>query len=191
MRTALVLLTLLIVTNSKAVAKDRADWRQIEKLKLGTEVRVVDRFGNAVDGYVTFVSRDEVKLDASVTDQPGLQTPQAFARTDVREVYKLGKKFERRLSGKSLALSSAVGVIGGIAIGAAIDQAHPSAEDPGQGKLIGGILGLVMGPAALAIGRSVISGLNHTSLIYQAPPAQTTETSEPRAGEGYVTLRPR
>lgn len=126
MRFALAVLTLLLVADLRAVAKNLADWTDVQKLKPGTEVRVVDKFGNTVEGYVTSVSRDELKANVWMTNQPGLTSPQVFARNDVREIYKLGKKFERRLSGRNLFLSSTIGALGGIAIGAAVDQAHPS-----------------------------------------------------------------
>ena len=180
MRIVLVLLMLLVVTSLKAVANDLADWTQVQKLKLGSDVRIVDRFGNAVDGYLVSVSRDELKLDVLVTNQPGLLSPPVFARSDIREAYKLGKRFERRLSGKNLVLASTIGLLGGIAIGAAVDQAHPSVEDPGQGKLVGGVLGFFMGPAALASGRAVVSGLHQTKLIYRAALDRIMEPSQPR-----------
>lgn len=169
MRFAFAVLTLLLVADLRAVAKKLADWTDVQKLKLGTEVRVVDKFGNTVEGYITSVSRDELKVNVWMTNQPGLTSPQVFPRNDVREIYKLGKKLERRLSGRNLFLSSTIGALGGIAIGAAVDQAHPSSEDPGQAKLIGGVLGFFMGPAALAIGRAVVSGLHRTRLIYRTP----------------------
>lgn len=186
MRFALAVLTLLLVADLRAVAKNLADWTDVQKLKPGTEVRVVDKFGNTVEGYVTSVSRDELKANVWMTNQPGLTSPQVFARNDVREIYKLGKKFERRLSGRNLFLSSTIGALGGIAIGAAVDQAHPSSEDPGQGKLIGGVLGFFVGPAALAIGRAAISALDRTKLIYRAPAAQTQVSPEPRSALHFL-----
>jgi len=170
MRFALAVLTLLLVVNLNAVAKDLTDWRRVQELRVGTELKVVDKFGNVVDGHVTSASPDEIKLNALVTNQPGLSTPAVFLRGDLREVYKLGKKYERRLGGKNLILASAVGMVGGIALGAALDHAYPNNEDPGQGKLVGGALGFFTGPAVLAIGRAVISGLHRTKLIYRAPP---------------------
>ena len=170
MRFALAVLTLLLVANLKAVAKDLTDWKRVQELRVGTEVRVVDSFGNVVDGYVTSVSPDELKLKALVTNQPGLSVPAVFPRADLSEVYKLGRKYERRLGGKNLILASAVGVVGGIAIGAAVDHSYPNTEDPGQGKLVGGVLGFFTGPAVLAIARAVISSLHRTKLIYRAPP---------------------
>lgn len=173
MRFALAVLTLLFVADLRAIAKGIADWTDVQKLKPGTEVRVVDKFGNTVEGYIMSVSRDELELNVWMNNQPSLTSPQVFARRDVREIYKLGKKFERRLGVRNLLLASTIGALGGIAIGAAVDQAHPSAEDPGQAKLVGGVLGFFTGPAALAIGRAVISSLDRTKLIYRAPTVQT------------------
>jgi len=178
MRFALAVLTLLIVVNVKAAAKDVTDWREVQKLRAGTEVRVVDKSGNVVDGYLTSVSPDELKLNALVTNLPGLSTPAVFPRRDVREIYKLGKKYERHLSGRNLILASTIGMAGGIAIGAAVDHGYPNAEDPGQGKLVGGVLGFFTGPAVLAIARAVASGLHRTKLIYRAPPDQTNGISQ-------------
>jgi len=180
MRFALVLLTLLVATSPRAVAKDFSDWAEAQKLRLGTEVRVVDKFGNTVEGYITSVSRDELRLNVPSTSQPGFSSPEVFARSDVREIYKLGKKYERRLSGRNLVLASTIGTLGGIAIGAAIDQAHPSFEDPGQAKLVGGVLGFFIGPAALAVGRAVVSGLHRDKLIYRAPPDQPMQPHNSR-----------
>lgn len=177
MRFTLAVLTLFLVLGPKAVAKDVTNWNEVQKLKAGTEVRVVDNFGNRVDGYVTAVSGDELRLNTLVTNQPGLSTPTVFAKVDVREIYKLGKKYQRCLGGKNLILSSAIGMAGGIAIGAALDHAYPNGEDPGQGKLIGGVLGFFTGPAVLAIGRGVISGLHRTKLIYRASPDRINGTS--------------
>ena len=174
-------ITLVIATSVAAAAKNISDWTKVQGLKAGTEVQVVDRFGNPAVGYVTSVSQDALNVDVSATGVGGLLSPRSFSRADVHEVYKLGKKFHRRLSGRNLMIASAVGLLAGIGIGAAVDQAHPSAEDPGQGKLIGGVLGFFSGPAALAIGRAVISSLHRTKLIYRAPPDQTTEPSQPKA----------
>jgi hypothetical protein len=90
------------------------------------------------------------------------------------------------LSGRNLFLSSTIGALGGIAIGAAVDQAHPSAEDPGQAKLVGGVLGFFMGPAVLAVGRAVISALDRTKLIYRVPTAQTQASPEPRSAMHFL-----
>ena len=91
MRFALAVLTLLLVANLRAVAKDLTDWRRVQELRVGTEVKVVDKFGNVVNGYVTSVSPDEIKLNALVTNQPGLSTPAMFLRGNLHEVYKLGR----------------------------------------------------------------------------------------------------
>jgi hypothetical protein len=168
MRISLLVLTLIVITCSHIEAKDFTNWDNVQKLNAGTEVLVGDGSANRLSGYVVSVTPDDLKLDAMVTNQPGLLSPIVLDRGRVREVYKVGKKYERRLSGKNLILASAAGLVSGIAIGAAVDAAHPSAEDPGQGKLIGGIVGFFFGPAALAVGRGVLSALHKTKLIYRA-----------------------
>jgi hypothetical protein len=168
MRIAITVFGVMFAASLNCAAKDLTDWTAVQKLKPGTEVLVVDSFDDRVDGYVTSVSADELKLDVSVAGQPGLLAPEVLARTNVREVYKVGRKFERRLGARNLVLSSAIGFLGGIAIGAVVDQAHPSAEDPGQGKLVGGVLGVFAGPAALAAGRAVMSSFHKTRIIYRA-----------------------
>jgi len=172
MRTALALLILLLATTLNCSAKDLSDWAEVQKLKTGTEVLVVDTSGNRVDGYVTSVSQNELRVNAMAGNQPGLLSPAVFARAVVGEVYKVGKKYDRRLGAKNLILASGVGLLGGIAIGAAVDQAHPSIEDPGQGKLVGGILGFFAGPAVLAGSRAILSALHRTKLIYKAQMSQ-------------------
>jgi len=169
MRIAVFVLVVIVAVNLRCAAKDLTDWTAVEKLKPGTEVLVVDGSNDRVDGYVTSVSPDELKLDVEVAGQPGLLTPEVLARTIVREVYKVGKKFERGLRARDLVLSSSIGLLGGIAVGAVVDQAHPSTEDPGQGKLVGAVVGVFAGPAALAIGRGVVSCLHKTSLVYRKP----------------------
>jgi len=168
MRIAVTVLVLLLAASLNCAAKDLNDWSAVQKLKPGTEILVEDGFNDRVDGYVTSVSADELKLDVSVTGQPGFLAPAVLARKNVREVYKVGKKFDRRLGARNLVLSSAIGFLGGIAIGAVVDQAHPSTEDPGQGKLVGGVLGVVAGPAALAAGCAVMSSFHKTRIIYRA-----------------------
>src|SRR5215813_879052 len=177
MRFALAMLTLLLGVSPKAVAKDLTNWSEVQKLRAGTEIRVVDHLGKRVEGYLTSVLPDELRLNGLITNQPGLSTPLCFLRPKVPRIYKLGKKYERHLSGRNLILSSTIGMVGGIAIGAAVDHAYPNAEDPGQGKLIGGVLGFFTGPAVLAIARAVASGLHRTKLIYRAPPDQINGTS--------------
>jgi len=172
MRTALAVLTLLLATTLNSSAKDLGNWAEVQKLKTGTEVLVVDTFGNRVDGYVTSVSQDELRVNALAGNQPGLLTPAVFARAVVGEVYKVGKKFDRRLGAKNLILASGIGLLGGIAIGAAVDRAHPSSEDPGQAKLVGGVLGFFAGPAVLAGGRAILSALHRTKLIYKTQTPQ-------------------
>ena len=175
MRTALAVLILLLATTLNSSAKDLSNWAEVQKLKAGTEILVVDTFGNRVDGYVTSVSQNELRVNALAGNQPGLLSPAVFARAVVGEVYKVGKKYDRRLGAKNLILASGVGLLGGIAIGAAVDQAHPSSEDPGQGKLVGGVLGFFAGPAVLAGGRAILSALHRTKLIYKSPNATTAK----------------
>jgi hypothetical protein len=178
MRISPLVLTLIIITCSHIEAKDFTKWSNVQKLNAGTEVLVVDASANRLSGYVVSVTPDHLKLDAMATNQPGLLSPIVFDRRRVREVYKVGKKYEPRLSGKNFILASAAGLVSGIAIGAAVDAAHPSAEDPGQGKLIGGIVGFFMGPAALAVGRGVLSAMHKTKLIYRASSTQRIKTHE-------------
>jgi hypothetical protein len=170
---SLLVLTIVAITCSHLEAKDLASWTKVQKLNPGTEVLVVDGSANRLSGYVVSVTPDDLKLNARVTNQPGLLSPIVLERRRVREVYKVGKKYEPRLNGKNFILASDAGLVSGIAIGAAVDAAHPSAEDPGQGKLIGGIVGFFFGPAALAAGRGVLSAMHKTKLIYRASPVDS------------------
>jgi len=180
MRIAPLVLTVLVVTGVRASAKDLADWTNVQRLKIGAEIVVVDVSGNRVQGYLTSVSMSEVKLDAAVANQPGLLSPEVFDRAAVREVYRVGKKFERRMSATTVALASAAGLAAGIAVGAAVVASHPSAEDPGQGKLLGGIVGFFFAPAVLAAARGLLSALHKTRLVYRAQPANPSTASGAR-----------
>lgn len=178
MRSTAVVLAILTLIATQASAKNLSDWSTVQRLKPGTEIRVKTQSGESVDGHVTLVTDTELRLDAFVNGASGFLTPRTVSRADIREIYKLGKDYRRPIPRRNLALASLVEIAAGISIGAAVDAAHPSGEDPDQGKLIGGVLGLVMGPAALAVGQGVISVTHRTKVIYRAPePSPSKQTS--------------
>lgn len=178
MRSPAVVLAILTLIAIQATAKNLSDWSTVQRLKPGTEIRVKTQSGESVDGHVTLVTDTELRLEAFVSGAPGLLTPRTVSRADIREIYKLGKDYARPIPKPNLALASLVGIAAGIGIGAAVDAAHPSGEDPDQGKLIGGVLGLVMGPAALAVGQGVISMTHRMKIIYRPPgPSPSDKTS--------------
>src|SRR5256885_4115475 len=143
-----ILIVLLSVASTSACAKDLSDWNNLNNTKKGTNIQVVTLSGERVDGEFTSVSDIDLRLNASAIQTGGLAYGRTVLRTEVREVYKVPAQYGRHMSGKTLLLSSLAGMAVGIGIGEAVDQAHPSAEDPGQGKLIGGVLGIFLGPAA-------------------------------------------
>lgn len=157
MRSIIFLLGIVALGSLTAAAKDLSDWGAVQRAKPGTPLHVVIYSGNAVDGELISASDSELRLDAAADSSGGLVYSRSIPRVEIREVYKVPIQYERRLSGSAVLLSSLIGIGVGIGIGAIVDEAHPSAEDPGQGKLIGGVLGTFVGPAALAVGRLVLN----------------------------------
>jgi hypothetical protein len=151
------LLGIVALGSLTAAAKDLSDWGAVQRAKPGTPLHVVIYSGNAVDGELISASDSELRLDAAADSSGGLVYSCSIPRVEIREVYKVPIQYERRLSGSAVLLSSLIGIGVGIGIGAMVDEAHPSAEDPGQGELIGGVLGTFVGPAALAVGRLVLN----------------------------------
>lgn len=184
MRSIIFLLGIVALGSLTAAAKDLSDWGAVQRAKPGTPLHVVIYSGNAVDGELISASDSELRLDVAADSSGGLVYSRSIPRVEIREIYKVPIQYERRLSGSAVLLSSLIGIGVGIGIGAIVDEAHPSAEDPGQGKLIGGVLGTFVGPAALAVGRLVLNATHHAKLVYRARPNGSARLPARTSGTG-------
>jgi hypothetical protein len=166
----------MLLIGSSAEGKDRTDWKDVQRLKPGTEIEVITGT-ETIDGRLSSVTEKEVRLEARDRIATGLLTLRTVPRTDVRELYKTGKPLERRIPRGQLLLSSVIGAAVGVGVGAAYDSVHPYSDDPGSGKLVFGVLGFFVGPAVTALGRAIYSGTHRQKLIYRAPQSGTTTSS--------------
>jgi hypothetical protein len=192
MRRILSLITAIVCITATANAKDLTDWRAVQRLKVRTEIVIVTA-NETVEGRLTGADDREVRIEAKDRSAIGFLTPRTFPRGEVRELYKAGKRLERRITGTQLLLSSAIGAAAGVGIGAAYDSAHRTSEDPGSGKLVFGTLGFFVGPAATAIGRGIYSTTHREKLIYRIPPGSqsrdhaTEQHAIPRSAQGSTS----
>jgi hypothetical protein len=165
MKSMIKIMVLLVAIVSAATAKDVSSWAAVEQLSPGTRVKITTVHREKISGTVISVGAAEIAIENS---QAGLPA-RTIAKSEVKEICKFRSSSRPKISRKQVLLASAIGIGVGIGIGAAVDSAHPSIEDPEQGKLIGGVLGATMGPAALCLGSLISSAANRKELVYRIP----------------------
>jgi hypothetical protein len=174
---ALVLAWSLAASTSAAqtppkTSHDRQDWTTVLKLKPKTGIVVGLVSGEAIVGR--FVSADDATLhvEAKVHGLEGVYTPRDAPRESVRRVTQLGKRASKRTAAL---LGAVAGLGGGLIAGGVYDANHRAGDDPGAGKLVFGLLGVLIGTA---VGSIAFRHLSKDQVVYDAPCAPDCGRSE-------------
>jgi hypothetical protein len=152
----LVSLALVVTLSAVAVAQQPlSNWANVENLKHGTSIVVTTRNGREFTGVKRQSTGDSLLLEAKFAVQ-GNRTI-SLARDEIAQVNKMKSKWMYPLIGLG------VGIAAGVAIGDTAD--HRGGDDPGLGKVVGGLLG---GTIGLGTG-AALSRKPGTKTIYVAP----------------------
>jgi len=165
MRHAVITLLAALMLSPVLTAKDKSDWRNVEKLKPGTSVVVEYWNGSRVRGRIESVDDSELVLVPRYPNpHPGLVRP--VDRTAIWKIVRSGKRQKLPDMGKCAVIGSVV-LGAGLAIEAGIDSGTS------VGTLLGGSIGALggygFGPAAcgLAVMVSLPFTLRVPKLVYQ------------------------
>jgi small nuclear ribonucleoprotein (snRNP)-like protein len=146
----------LSLLSQVAFAKNNlSDWNNVRILDIGTTIVVKTKAGERYEGRLKKVEADSLAVVVEVS--------RAMRRViDIRrdEVKQIRTKLSRTAS---VVVGTAVGVGVGITLGAIADSKDRYGEDPGLGKSVGALLGLLFGSIA-GTGLS-LSGRK----VYEAP----------------------
>jgi len=132
-----LLAILLLLT---AAAAWSADWKSLDTLTAGAEVRVTLTGGKTVRGFFQQATPEAIVLNAA-------KSQETFARAEVRRV-QLKKPGHR---GRNTLIGLAIGTTAGLTAGAVIDSKATDYWFPNVGKAvlspIGALIGTVIGVA--------------------------------------------
>lgn len=151
-----IVLVLWLMPSTLFAQKALSDWNNVVKLKSGTKIVVITKNGREFVGEKRAANDDVMFMEAEFAVQ-GRRTI-SFSRDEIAEV---GKRKNRWLLPL---VSAAVGIGVGIAIGSTTE--HPFSDEPGLGKLAGGLLGGLYGGVA---GAAVTRFRKQTKAVYVAP----------------------
>lgn len=152
-----VAIALILVTTSSLLLaqKPSFDWNRVEQLKPGAKIVVVTKNGREFIGTKRQSTGDSLFMKTRFAIQ-GSRTI-SLTRDEIAEVSK------RKSRWWLTPLGFGIGLAAGIAIGGAAER--PGTDDPGLGKLMGGLLGSVIG---LGVG-GVVSKQPKIKRVYVAP----------------------
>lgn len=160
-------------------ARDIHNWRNVEKLRRGSTVKVVLWNGGEIDGRIEFATDSTVEVDASNVDAYDAHSIQTIDRTSIRRVIRLrGAVYfpdERRWG--------AIGAVGGGAAGALSagisygDGFH--AFFGGLGGALFGWLGGMISSAVVVLVQIPRAHSRHPKTIFEAaqPPSARSATN--------------
>lgn len=118
----------------------RNDWANLNRLPVGTEVRVALANGKTHRGFLQSATADSLLLNATTSQE-------SVARTDVRRVQQKRKGHR----GRNTLIGLGIGLGGGLIAGAAIDSKISDDWFPNAGKAVltpvGAVIGTVIGVA--------------------------------------------
>jgi hypothetical protein len=149
-----VLLVILLLADA-SLARDVHDWNNVRILDIGSTIVVKTKQGEKYEGKLDFATVNSLSIVVNVPRV--MQQVISLRRDEIKEVR---TKLSR---GVSTAIGAGIGLGVGIALGQIADSKDRYSEDPGLGKLAGGMLGLLWG----AVGGAAI-GFGSRK-VYEAP----------------------
>lgn len=151
-----IVLVLLLMPSALFAQKALNDWNNVVKMKSGTKIVVITKNGREFAGEKR-VANDDMLFMAADFEVQGQRTIN-LSRDEIAEVRKRKNRWLLPLIG------AAVGIGVGIAIGSTAD--HPGSDDPGLGKMVGGVLG---GLSGVGVGGAAARIRKQTKAVYVAP----------------------
>jgi hypothetical protein len=133
-------LLIILLLSEVSLAKDVHDWNNVRILDIGSTIEVKTKSGEKYEGKIDFAAPDSLSIVVKVPRV--MQQIIKLRRDEIKEVR---TKISR---GVSTALGAGMGLAIGIGLGQIADSKPGYNEDPGAGKLVGGILGFFLGVAA-------------------------------------------
>jgi hypothetical protein len=141
LRKSLAASLIVILSSCTALAQGGLfDWKNVEKLKAGTQVVVKTERGQEINGMVLAVTDDTLFVEVALPFGDWRRV--GLSRAEIIEIR------NKRSRGVQALIGAGIGLGVGIGVGAAYDARHPYSDDPGLGKLIFGILGTAIGLGA-------------------------------------------
>lgn len=154
-RSVSALLVILLLSEIGLAKSNVHDWNNVRVIDIGSTIVVKTKQGEKYEGILNYATVDSLSIAVTV---PRVMRQVINLRKD--EIKQVRAKLSR---GASTAIGAAIGLGVGIGLGQIADSKDKYGEDPGLGKFVGGLLGILWG----AIGGGVIGFGSKT--IYEAP----------------------
>lgn len=154
-RSLSALLVVLCLSQISFAKNNLHDWNNVRVIDIGSTIAVKAKSGEKYEGKIDFATPDSLSIVVKVPRV--MQQIIKLRRDEIKEVR---TKISR---GVSTALGAGIGIGVGIGLGQIADSKPGYNEDPGAGKLAGGIVGFFLGVAA---GAAIGFG---SKKIYEAP----------------------
>lgn len=150
-----VLLVVLLLSQISLAKNNVHDWNNVRILDIGSTIVVKTKQGEKYEGKLDLATVDSLSIAVTV---PRVMRQVIDLRKD--EIKEVRTKLSR---GASTAIGAGIGLGVGIGLGQIADSKDKYGEDPGLGKLVGGMLGILWG----ALGGGAI-GFG-SKKVYEAP----------------------
>lgn len=148
-------LLVVLCLSQVSLARNVHDWNNVRILAIGSTIAVKTKSGEKYEGKIDFAAPDSLSIVVKVPRV--MQQIIKLRRDEIKEVR---TKISR---GASTAIGAAIGLGVGIGLGQIADSKDKYGEDPGLGKFVGGLLGVLWGAVGgMAIGFG-------SKKIYEAP----------------------
>lgn len=154
-RSVSALLVVLLLSQISPAKNNVNDWNNVRLLDIGATIVVKTKQGEKYEGKLELATVNSLSIAVTV---PRVMRQVIDLRKD--EIKEVRTKLSR---GASTAIGAAVGLGVGIGLGQIADSKDKYGEDPGLGKFVGGLLGVLWG----AVGGAVI-GFG-SKKVYEAP----------------------
>ncbi len=150
-----LMIVLLLAPVSTWAQNATSNWSNVESLKNGTKIVVTTKNGREFVGKKRPSTADTLFMETKLAVQRNRTI--SLNKDEIAEVSKTKSKWMYPLIGFGIGLAA------GVAIGSTAD--HPGSDDPGLGKVVGGLMGA---PTGLAVG-SFFARKPGIKTIYIAP----------------------
>jgi len=149
------LLVVLCLSQISLAKNNVHDWNNVRIIDIGSTIVVKTKQGEKYEGRLDFAAVDSLSIVVKVP-----RVMQQIIKLHRDEIKEVRTKISRNVS---TALGAGIGLGIGIGLGQIADSKPGYNEDPGAGKLAGGIVGFFLGVAA---GAAIGFG---SKKIYEAP----------------------
>lgn len=154
-RSISALLVILLLSQLSFAKSNVHDWNNVRILDIGSTIVVKTKQGEKYEGKIELATVSSLSIAVTV---PRVMRQVIDLRVD--EIKEVRTKLSR---GASTAIGAGIGLGIGIGLGQIADSKDKYGEDPGLGKFVGGLLGVLWGAVGgMAIGFG-------SKKVYEAP----------------------